>query len=413
MEERWRSWGRWAVRELPRGLLGAVLTGSSAGPRSRSWWVRVLAVILSVAAGYFVGVGTFFTSYVEPVSLRLTLAVLSAVPIAFTWWFPLLAWRVLLILLVVTPLLPVSWGVTGPWSPFMLVSALVVLYLVALRTEFAVWVWAWLLTVGAFALAAATTADVLQAGAIAAVLMLLGDSVRRRRQAEREKQEQEERRRAEEAAHAVLQERSRIARELHDVVAHHMSLLAVQADTAQYRLPDLPESARTEFGTIAAGARDALNEMRRLLGVLRGADESAQHTPQPGVDQIDAAVDRLRATGVEVTKSVTGEAMPLPASVDLSAYRIVQEALSNVARHAPGADAHVELGYEPDQLRIEVRNGPSTGTAPAAEPESERVRHGLVNVRERVGVLGGDITVGPTPEGGFLLAVTLPLKGSA
>jgi signal transduction histidine kinase len=187
------------------------------------------------------------------------------------------------------------------------------------------------------------------------------------------------------AALAGLAERARIARELHDVVAHHVSMIAIQADTARLATPGMPEQGRERLETIGTTARDTMTELRRLLGVLRSdADDDAgdlgdSRSPQPGLDRLDELVGGARAAGTPVRLVLAGQVGPLPPGVDLTAYRIVQEALTNARRHAPGADVQIELRYTPDALHLRVRdNGPGP-----AGPAAESVGHGLLGMRDR------------------------------
>jgi signal transduction histidine kinase len=213
----------------------------------------------------------------------------------------------------------------------------------------------------------------------------------------------------EEARRAVLEERTRIARELHDVVAHHMSLIAVQAETAPYRLGDLPASALAEFSSVSSQAREALTDMRRLLGVLR-SDDQVERAPQPQLEDVPELVAVTRRVGVNVDLSMPEGERPVPAGVGLCAYRIVQEALSNACRHAPGSLVSVTVDDDHESLRLRVANGPCT--APALPPGSRRAGHGLAGMRERVAMLGGSLSAGPAPDGGYAVSAVLPLTPS-
>src|SRR6185312_986750 len=181
---------------------------------------------------------------------------------------------------------------------------------------------------------------------------------------------QTERTEAERARRAVLEERTRIARELHDVVAHHMSLIAVRAETAPYRITGLPEPARAEFGALSEEAREALVEMRRLLGVLRH-DQPAALALQPQLADLPALVDTVRRAGVSVELSVPLALGPVPSGVGVCAYRIVQESLSNASQHAPGAAVTVSVGHDSGAVLLRVANGPGEPAGPArSEPGS-------------------------------------------
>ncbi|MES9543802.1 histidine kinase [Actinomadura sp. NPDC000600] len=207
--------------------------------------------------------------------------------------------------------------------------------------------------------------------------------------------------------HTARGERARIARELHDVVAHHISMISVQAETARLAVPGMPDEGARRLLAIGDTARTALTEMRRLLGVLR-EDAGAEPTrrPQPGLQELLDLVDQTRESGAAgVRLIVGGRVAALDPGLELAVYRIVQEALTNARRHAPGAAVDVELRYAPDALRVSVRdNGPGPG--PGGGPAG----HGLLGMRERAAAAGGDLRTGPGPGGGFLVEAVLPLE---
>jgi signal transduction histidine kinase len=205
--------------------------------------------------------------------------------------------------------------------------------------------------------------------------------------------------------HAARGERARIARELHDVVAHHISMIAVQAETARLTTPGLPTEGATRLLAIGDTARTALTEMRRLLGVLReDADTGVQRRPQPGLAQLMDLVDESRdAAGSRTRLIVSGPITPLDPGIEVTAYRIVQEALTNARRHAPGAAVDVELRYGDEDLAVRVRdNGPG--------PAVDLSGHGLLGMRERAATVGGTLRTGPAPGGGFVVEARLPVK---
>ncbi|MGY1846950.1 histidine kinase [Blastococcus sp. SYSU DS1021] len=212
-----------------------------------------------------------------------------------------------------------------------------------------------------------------------------------------------EQERAEEALarQGALAERARIAREMHDVVAHHMSLIAVRAETAPYRLDEVTPSVRTEFAEVASAARQSLAEMQNLLGVLR-SDDGAERAPQPGLGDLEELLRAARAAGAELQWEL--HLPEAPAALGLSAYRIVQQALANAAQHAPGAPVRVRVAGEGGVLRIEVGNGRG-----AATPVASGGGSGLPGMRERAAVHGGTVEAGPTADGGFRLVAELPL----
>ena len=216
-------------------------------------------------------------------------------------------------------------------------------------------------------------------------------------------------------------ERARIARELHDVVAHHISMIAVQAETARLTTPGLPAAGAQRFAEIGDTARAGLTEMRRLLGVLREdvGDTGGDRHPQPGLAQLAVLIDSAReASGAGARLIVSGPVASFDPGVELAAYRIVQEALTNARRHAPGAAVDVELCYEAKTLRLRVRdNGPGPASSSPAQAQAsasaEGPGHGLLGMRERAATVGGSLRTGAAPGGGFLVEAVLPAKPEA
>jgi signal transduction histidine kinase len=208
------------------------------------------------------------------------------------------------------------------------------------------------------------------------------------------------------AEEAVQAERSRIARELHDVVAHHVSVMTVQAGAVRRLLQAGQEREREALVSVEETGRKALTEMRRLLGVLKddAAEQPAPLAPQPGVRTLETLLEQVRDAGLPVQLSTEGEPVELPPGIDLSAYRIVQEALTNALKHAGPARAWVVVRYAPDALELEIANDGSTEAA-----QNGRAGHGLVGMRERVAVYGGELDSGPRPGGGFAVRATLPI----
>ncbi|KIF76002.1 histidine kinase [Streptomyces sp. 150FB] len=246
---------------------------------------------------------------------------------------------------------------------------------------------------------------------------VLGDSMRTRRayfdQLE-ERASRLEKEREAQAKVAVAAERARIARELHDVVAHNVSVMVVQADGAAYVLDAAPDQAKQALETISSTGRQALAEMRRLLGVLRTGDarESGEYVPQPDVQQIEDLVEQVRKTGTTVDFKIEGTARPLPSGVELTAYRIVQEALTNSRKHGgPDVGTSVRLVYFDDGLGLLVEDDGRGATHEMYEDGGADGRgHGLIGMRERVGMVGGTLDAGPRPGGGFRISALLPLK---
>ena len=246
-----------------------------------------------------------------------------------------------------------------------------------------------------------------------AVAWLWGENLRNRRArwaAMEERARRLEAEREERDRQAVTDERLRIARELHDVVAHSMSVIAVQSGVANHVIDSRPAQARQALATIEATSRSALVELRRLLGVLRqGDDPVASLEPNPGMAEIGRLADQIRSAGVKVELKVEGEPGDLPPGVDLSAFRIAQEGLTNVLKHGGGV-ARVLVRYSPGAVAVEIADDgrPETDGAPA-----EGTGHGLIGMRERVAVFGGELTAGPVPDGGYRMAARLPYAAAA
>ncbi len=236
---------------------------------------------------------------------------------------------------------------------------------------------------------------------------ILGDNLRTRRaymlELERTAAHAEAQRQAE-ARHAVADERTRIARELHDVVAHSMSVMVVQAGAARRVLDTNPQQASAALEAIEATGRQSLDEMRRILGVLRSDDEQLAFAPAPSLDDVGRLVDQCEQAGLPVDVAIDGQPVDLPTSVELSAYRIVQESLTNTLKHAGPAHASVALRYTPGQLHVRVEDN---GRGAAATTNG--AGQGLVGMRERVEAFGGTLTAGPRAGGGYAVAAVLPL----
>ena len=242
---------------------------------------------------------------------------------------------------------------------------------------------------------------------LTAIPLLLGAVVRTWRSGERRLAEQEQRHSGE---RALFEERQRIARELHDVVAHHMSVIAIQAEAAPYKTAAPPPELVECFGEIRASALTGLTELRRVLGVLR--TDRPDTAPAPGLADLDALLESARGGGLSATATTTGNPVTLPEGVDLSAYRIVQEALSNAMRHAPGSHVAVRVSYRGNHVGLDIRNGArARATDPAtAGVSGDRGGHGIIGMRERAAMLGGSLHAEPTEDGGFHVIAILPIN---
>lgn len=244
---------------------------------------------------------------------------------------------------------------------------------------------------------------------LSAGALVVGESMRRRGQAVAALDASEEAMAESMRTQTVMEERARIARELHDIVAHHLSVIAIESEAARLTSPDIAAETGGRLEAIAATAREALTETRRLLGVLReDTGGEPDRAPQPGLGDLDELVERARATGTPIQLRRDGEVVPLPGSVDVAAYRIVQEALTNARRHAPGSEVDVEMSYRDDALHLRIRDyGPGVVNGTPASG------HGLTGMRERATLAGGTFASGPAVGGGFEILVTLPTSEPA
>ncbi|MFI9718452.1 sensor histidine kinase [Streptomyces sp. NPDC052396] len=360
------------------------------------------------------------TNYHLKPGLAFVLALGQAGPLLLAVRRPLPAWGISFSAAVLgawaSGFQPLLRNTPWPWTAPVIIELVVLMLALGLRERIRVLVQVWLGTAaaniyfqtGVHPAGNSSSVVVLVLGGL---LMVLGVAMRDRAVARQALAEQETISEAERAQRTLLEERTRIARELHDVVAHHMSVITVQADSAPYRIAGLPPEASEEFGAIAATARESLSEMRRLLGVLRSdgtGSSDAERAPQPGLDRVQQLVEATVRAGLPVELSLSAEALSadLPQAVDLSAYRIVQEALANVVRHAPGATTRVSVSTDGTGLTVLVVNGPADRTQ--APLETSGTGHGLVGMRERVRLVGGTLDTGPLPDGGFRVAARLP-----
>ncbi|MEU2952788.1 sensor histidine kinase [Streptomyces xanthochromogenes] len=338
------------------------------------------------------------------------LAVLAGLPLAFRVRAPLavLLWSHLVFVLYVAG---GYWPVVATFGPML--SLYTVASLCRPRTAAicafvmaGAWVYA-----GVASPRAQMASVVAQALVFPLVLLRFGVLARRSTELARQlRREQAERARREVAA-----ERGRIARELHDVVAHHMSVISVQAGLAGFVFASDPATARAALSTISGTSAEALEELRRMLQVLREADDQVPGAPMPGLARVGELAERIRAGGVDVTLRTLGTPRPLAPGVELCAYRVVQEALTNVLKHAPDSPVVVQLDYGTHRLTVSVVNGCARPGRQGEIPDRVRTGggHGLIGMRERAKLYGGSISIGPRSGGGFAVTLALPTSAGA
>ena len=414
--------------------LRQVLTGRDAAPRCRSarawrwalaagWagWALVIVLVCVGASRGAVSQGS------RPGWLAVEIAVGGALAVAPRW--PLLAWRIAWLGVLVTPLIPgQSHADAGKYLILAVATSVAglryprrVLWTMTVLTLIPVWIWTgpdWVYPAVNSGLFAALVVLDLAGRWRRDRRALAAQTERAARQAELAERETE-RAEQETARRAVLEERARIAREMHDVVAHRMSLIAVQAETAPFRLAGVEEPVRAEFAALSEAARQALTEMRGLLGVLRTSDPGARPElgPQPRLADLPELLEGARRAGATVSFSMDGagalppgassiEDIAVPDGVGLCAYRIVQESLSNAGRHAPGAAISVTVEAKHGSVRVNVVN--ESAVARQSRDNGTGHGHGLAGMRERVALLGGSLQAGPEAGGGFAVRAVLP-----
>ncbi|MFE2303810.1 sensor histidine kinase [Streptomyces sp. NPDC059445] len=401
-----------AYRPLPRMRTdGPITRRLSPGLRRYAAWtphaVVAAAGLLAMAAGSTAAGGPGSGPFAS-----LLCGLLALLPVLVTLVRPIGAFWLSLAAVPVVSVFDGSWG-DWPWAPGSFVAHVTVLTVVALRSRPRVAVWMWLLT-AAYSLAAETffgggyySANSFPLLFVSALILLIVTVRNIRREAAQEVTAHQSETAHERSRRTLLEERTTIARELHDVVAHHMSVVAIQAEAAPYRVENPPPELEQAFVTIRENAVAALTELRRVLGVVRAEDYEAPDAPQPTLADLDGLLANVREAGLTVEKAVTGAVRELPQGVELSAYRIVQEALSNTLRHAPGASARVEIGYVLGGLGLRIVNGPAPVTT--LEKSTHGAGHGITGMRERVTMLDGEMTTGVTDDGGYEVAVFLPV----
>ncbi|MDP9841880.1 sensor histidine kinase [Streptosporangium lutulentum] len=334
-------------------------------------------------------------------------AAVSSLPVLLRGRWPLAAWRLAILGSLLTT--PITGALLNQvFSLAQAVTYLLVVYSVAVRCARETTLGVWIISVLAVTTTTAYGGTLILVAILLAVPALFGYNVRIRRLASSRLAEEEQRSKRALAAQAMLEERARIARELHDVVAHHMSVIAIQAEA-------VPLQAAGDAGRLEEGLREiralslsAMTEMRRVLGVLRDEDGRTDTAPQPGLGRLEELIGTARSAGLTVSLKLGGNLTGLPTAVSLSAYRIAQESLSNAMRHAPGSTVSVKISRSGAELHLQVAN--DAGHPSPTEPG--HVGHGLIGMRERVSMLGGSLWAGPVGPG-FAITAILPIVEKA
>lgn len=400
----------WVWQHLIRGL--PTSTTDPAAIRRRHTLTTVAVVVLAVAMSFIAFGAATATMDVDRIGLGVTpfIGALAGLPLALATTRPIVGWAVSVGGAFAVALLPGQQTMPWPWGVPQGLVLLALLFAVASREPLLRTAGAWLTTLALFVwgVPPGTAAGWSVGVTTVVVIGLLAGRLAR---SNRALAQQAEETASEKAQRVLLEERSRIARDLHDIVAHHMSLVVVQAETAPYRVADLSPAASAELESISESARAALTETRALLSVLRRADDDDAVTdPQPGVDDLDELMRRARSAGTRV--SFEHGALPvLRPGTSLAAYRIVQEALANAARHAAGAPVHVWVGADDEILQLRVVNEPPRDAEPVTidGPVPFTPGHGVTGMQERASAEGGQLDVGPTAEGGFAVVASLPV----
>ncbi len=409
----------------------ALVTDPVNPPAPRARWLRrgrfdlvevadviTAFICFAVATSWLTNQGARLHHPLGPGIVGLTAFLLGA-PLVLRTRFPLTAWVASGLTIVGTAVLEEAWLSPKGYVPVSLVVYGLCLYAVTVRCKPEIVVVAEVVTM--LGVVSINARSAVAALFLSAIPLLLGVLVRTYRSSERRLAEQERRHSGE---LSLLEERQRIARELHDVVAHHMSVIAIQAEAAPYKVANPPPELVECFSGIRESALTGLTELRRVLGVLR--TDRPDTAPQPGLADLDALLDSARSGGLSVTAAVTGDAVPLPEGVDLSAYRILQEALSNAMRHAPGSQVVVSVTHRDGYVALDIRNDagsrvtaaagqtPGTGESGARDDLARTGSgHGLIGMRERATMLGGSLHAGQREDGGFHVIAILPVTADS
>lgn len=378
------------------------------GRRFRAWmWVATsLTAVLLVSVAVPLAAALYSVHLLAAFATSLALA--GALPLAVRWPWPAAALATASILVFAL----VSAGSDAspwPWPVTTIIGQSLLLIVVGLMRPWwvglAMWLAGVVVTTPFAFVDVGAAANVVTAAAVTALAFAVALLTAQRRQIGAELFRERAHSASEQQRRVLVEERNRVARELHDVVAHGLSIIHVQATSAQYRVGGMDDATKAEFDEIAASARTAMTEMRQLLGVLRSADAAAETTPQPGLRELPGLVASVERAGVPVALEL-GDGLPDAGVAATSAYRIVQEALSNVVRHAPGAETYVRVEVLADDLVVSVENETATD---APDPDAKGGGHGLVGIGERAALLGGRAEYGERAGGGYRVLATLPL----
>ncbi|WP_405721206.1 sensor histidine kinase [Streptomyces sp. NBC_00046] len=421
-----------ALRALPGILRKDLLTleadpnGQAGQPRWLEWRpVIMVPLVMLAVVMLIVGTNQYAFEFGMGIQLGILFAGIQSGAFLVAVYRPVPAWWASMAgMVMVTPFATnagswdrIPWDGAYPWSGAGIAMHAGVLLLLALRVRPRIAVETLTITVLLGLACGASTPwrsahDIRLAIAVLVVTVVVGGALRGLVVVRTKLVVQEELTAEERSRRTLLEERNRIARELHDVVAHHMSVVSIQAQVVPHLVENPSDELRENVEGIRRNAVDALTELRRVLGVLRSEDplpQAARHAPQPTLERLDELIGNARGAGVDVTAETTGEPRPLSPGVELSAFRIVQEALSNAMRHAPGARVRVEVGHRSSGVTVRITN-----TAPVRPaPPTTGVGHGLLGMRERAAMLGGELATGPTPDGGYEVTAILPARPTA
>ncbi|MET9557660.1 histidine kinase [Streptomyces sp. NPDC006645] len=395
-----------AYRPLPRVSTDGPITRRLPGAvREHAGWFPHVAIVGCALFALLVGIGN-----------GTGLDLLAVAPVLLVLVRPVAAWWLALAVTAFTGSIAVgSYYSDWPWTPSAFASYLAVMTIVAIRTTPRTAAWMWVITLGYSLVVGALFGGGVGYGSTSAPMLFLSalslltvSAIHIRREAKNEVAVQVSVTAVERSRRTLLEERTTIARELHDVVAHHMSVVAIQAEAAPYRVENPPPELEKAFATIRENAVAALTELRRVLGVVRAEDYDAPDAPQPTLTDLEGLLSNVREAGLTVEKTVTGAVRALPQGVELSAYRIIQEALSNALRHAPGATATVEVSYVLGGLGLRIVNTPPRGLV----KPSPGAGHGITGMRERVSMLNGEMTAKLLADGGYEVAAFIPVAAS-